>query len=278
MTQQYDPHVEQVGGSTLRVTHGPVFNPADMAGPDALRVHTGGSTRYSMGDTEAEKQAGVVKHVEAVTGTAGSTIMSTVRHDSRGTSVELVPGVAASRTLIQSALRDGVVREVSQGVYVDVLPPGHRPADLTQVQASNDPQQGERLFDLEDEADWLADIEPLPQHAYDNTAARIVDGIAFGSFDVDSIATKLAVDAGIEPSLAAEYVNEGAALYQRTVDAALARQGLEGDELQACYAWMRDTKGPTLKNALQQLYLAADLGPLKKLASYWQTEQMRGSR
>jgi hypothetical protein len=78
--------------------------------------------------------------------------------------------------------------------------------------------------------------------------------------------------------LAADYVTQGKALYQRTVDAALGRQGLEGAELQQCYAYMRQQKASALAHALQALHHQADLGPLKKLAGLYQEETMRKGR
>jgi hypothetical protein len=203
--------------------------------------------------------------------------MSTAKRDRGGISVELTPGDPSSRTVIQTAVRDGLVREVAPGVFVDVTPAGQPAQGHPQAQPEQQ-QQAESLFDPQDAEDWAADIEPVPQAAYDNTAARITEAVVTGSFDVDSIAAKLAQEGGMSPELAADYVTQGKALYQRTADAALARQGLEGEDLHDCYSWMRETKPLATKHAIQALYLQADLGPLKKLAGFYQEETLRKGR
>jgi hypothetical protein len=276
----HDGIQELNGGATIRVTYGSVRQEVMQAGPaEATRARQGGVIRHTVGQ-EAEAAGTITKHqTYTPTGTPGASIMSTAKRDRGGISVELTPGDASSRTVIQTAVRDGLVREVAPGQFVDVAPVG-QPAQGQQPQQQEEvqQQQGDSLFDPQDAADWAADIADVPQAAYDNAAARITQAVVTGTFDVSSIAAKLAQEGGMSLELAADYVTQGKALYQRTVDAALGRQGLEGAELQQCYAYMRQQKPSALAHALQALHHQADLGPLKKLAGLYQEETMRKGR
>lgn len=272
--ESHDGIQELNGGATLRVTHGSARQEVMQAGPaESTRALQGGVIRHTAGK-EAEAAGTITRYVAPTGGTAGASIMSTAKRDRGGLSVELTPGDPSSRTVIQTAVRDGLVREVSPGVFVDVTPAG-QPAQGQQQAQPEQQQQAESLFDPQDAEDWAADIADVPQAAYDNTTARITEAVVTGNFDVDSIASKLAQEGGMSPELAQDFIRQGPALYQRTADAALARQGLEGDDLQSCYSWMRETKPQALKHALQAFTLQADLSPLKKLAGLFQEETMR---
>src|SRR5687767_14395725 len=113
------------GGGTLRVTYGSARQEVMQAGPtDATRARQGGVIRVVAGQ-EAEAAGTITKHnTYTHTGTQGASIMSTAMRDRGGLSVELTPGDPSSRTVIQTAVRDGLVREVAPGVFVDVTPAG----------------------------------------------------------------------------------------------------------------------------------------------------------
>jgi hypothetical protein len=265
------------GGATLRVTHGSARQEVMQAGPaESTRALQGGVIRHTAGQ-EVEVAGAITRYAAPTGGAVNASIMSTAQRDRGGLSVELTPGDPSSRTVIQTAVRDGLVREVAPGQFVDVAPAG-QPVQGQPQQQADQQQQSESLFDPQDAADLAADLEPVPQAAFDNSVARVTDAVVTGSFEVMGIAEKLAQEGGMSPELAADYVTQVTALYQRTADASLARQGLDGDELQQCYAFMREKKPAALKHALQAFTLAGDLAPLKKLAGLFQEETLRKGR
>jgi hypothetical protein len=67
-------------------------------------------------------------------------------------------------------------------------------------------------------------------------------------------------------------------MYQGVVDRAMAKQGLEGEDLQAFYAHCRESKGPELRNALQLLVHTRDVSGFKSLASAYWTTKVRGGQ
>lgn len=120
------------------------------------------------------------------------------------TTVELVPGVAGSRTFIRQALADGLIEPVGQGQYRDKgaapgaaegSPEGQPEADLEE--SPIDPGNG--VFDPQEDADWNAAIEPLPQSAYDATAASVTVAVLSGADNLDRAAANLAEQAAFLP-------------------------------------------------------------------------------
>src|SRR4051794_37466093 len=99
-------------GSLVRVTHG---TPQDTnqgslnAQHEPTRVHTGA---FTMVNGEAVSRGGVTKYTvgQDAPSNPGS-VMATAREVNGQLTVETVPGLAGSRTVIQQALRDGLVRE-----------------------------------------------------------------------------------------------------------------------------------------------------------------------
>jgi hypothetical protein len=271
------------GGSMLRYAHGSAEPEATYVQREANLAHPGGGVRFTNGAHEEGEVFGTVQRHNTYSETvpAGSSIMSTARRDSKGTSVELVPGQPSSRTLIQVALREGAVREVAAGVFVDNITAAEDPAVPQQAQQGTDQQQasddpGAGVFDPAETQDWLSDLSDhgITQTAYDSATARAIEAVVSGT-GFEAVALKLAQEAGIEPARAAQFLDSGPAMHQRVADRELAKIGIAGAELESCYGWMREAKGPAMRHCMQQLVLSRDIQPLKKLAGEWRAEQGR---
>lgn len=229
------------------------------------RVHAG-VVRFTNGNAEAET-TGVTKHQEGPqSGTPGGGVAATFTDRHGKPSVLLVPGQESSRTNVETAVRMGLVR-LENGRYVDVVTPDGKPATLVQEQASQEIQAdpGAEFFYPNDDADWAHDIEPIPQHAHDAAVASMVNVIAHDTGSFEDTAKALAVNAGIDPTLAADYVQSGRVMFQQVVDRAMAKEGLTGSRLDEAYEAMR--KDPRqLQQALQGLLHGRDVSGFVALA------------
>jgi len=276
--------VQQLSGGGLRFQAGAPTESTTYQQPEANRVNPGGAVRFTAGQAgEGEQFGGVARHNTFHDApAAGSSIMATQRRDAMGVSVETRPGDPTSRTLIQSALREGLVHEVAPGVFVDTVTgksasgadqgkDGDNGAD-TDTDKPADPGTG--VFDAREDAIWTEAIAPLPQGAYDAATARSIAAAISGG-DFDSIGLDLAKEAGIEPALANEYIGAGVEMHQRIADRELGKLGLSGEDLQAAYGWMRSSRDVALRHCLQQFVMGRDIGPLRKLAGEYQLEQKR---
>jgi hypothetical protein len=248
--------------------------------PEMSRAHPGGAIRIVNGQAEAEQFGGVTKlntYTDALA--PGGSIMATVRRDANGTSVETRPGDPSSRTLIQSAVREGFVRETGPGTYADNVEALAGPSDAPEV-AQQDNDEGDPadpgfgVFDPNEDAIWAENIEPIPQAIYDASIARSI-GAVLTEDNLDAVGQELAKSAGMAPALAAEFVGAGYEVHRRIADRELGKLGLFDGELDAAYAWMRETKGPALRHCLQQFVMGRDITPLRKLAGEFQAERKR---
>jgi hypothetical protein len=191
--------------------------------------------------------------------------------------VELIPGQPATRTDVRSAARAGLIEPDGRGGWRDVA---NQAAAVAAVEASTrpeeapeEPQVGE-TFDKKDLSLWAEDIAPLDQQVYDSAVSRAMEAAATGQ-GLEHVAVQLAKSAGMDPALAAEYVQAGTAMYQRATDKALARMGISGQELQEFYAHLRQEQPGNLRHALQKLALQHDTSEFKKLGVSWQEARMR---
>jgi hypothetical protein len=117
-------HASHLTGGALRVTFGaPVEEAPFVPGPQ-IRVH-GGVTRFIAGQDEPTTE-GVSRHVVSQDGHAGGSIAATLRRDGPNQTVELIPGTPASRTLLDIAIREGLVRRDSMGQLTDVQTGGQQ--------------------------------------------------------------------------------------------------------------------------------------------------------
>ena len=281
---------EQNGGMT-RVSFGqPPASEAPSAapyeanrvstGPIRLNMHTwevsqGGAARYSTGQDRSN-----------------TSVAATLQRVNGADTVELIPGVAGTRTHIRQAVQDGLIEPVGNGQYRDrgnsQAPAPGSTNESTSTPASQEPDEqsslppvdaGFGVFDAEETADWDAAIEPLPQHAYDAASASVVTSILTGSDSLDKAALNLAEQAGMDTGLAAQFVNEGYAMYERIVATETAAMGVT--DKPAFYAWLRDSKQKPLQAAMQSLTAQRDVQPFRTLAieyGRYTSEQARNMR
>ena len=271
MSYNYDVHT--AGGVTRVTTQSTSGAPADgpPAAWEATKVHGGALRITAGGDTESA--GGLVRHSASPGGTPGGSVIATRARMNGQDTVELEPGLTGSRTLMSQAIKAGLVVEVSPGSYVDArdyraapaagpsgapAAPSPVPAEVPEV----DPGAG--VFDHEEDGDWAHDIAPLSQASYDaaqaSTTRAVLDG---GTFE--TAAHMLAVSENIDPTLAAEYVQEGYAMYERAAARAIAPVGITEATKGEFYQWARGRRD-RLHEAAQRLTSGRDASGFKALA------------
>ena len=227
----------------------------------------GNVIRYQAGSDSAPSDVEQTRHSHTTTGTNGGSVAATLNSTFGRPSVELIPGDPSTRTSVETALREGLIRRNPWGQFEDVLTDdGKQPAlaaDPTEKEAPADLSEG--AFDASDDTDWAADIDPLPQHSYDGAVASVVAVVAHGMGSLDDTAKALAASAAISPELAREYVQEGVAMHERAVARAVAPMGLTGGRLEQFYEAVR-SQPAKLQDALQRLVHARDVSGFKALA------------
>jgi hypothetical protein len=214
-------------------------------------------------------QGGVTRHNtfhDRNTSTVAATLQRVNGHDT----VELIPGMSGSRTHVRTAINDGLIIPIGNGQYQDRGASVNSPAPAASQAAPVAAPQGDPVdpgvgvFSPSEDEDWNAAIEPLPQHSFDSAAASITAAILSGANNLDRAATQLAESAGIEPGLAAQYVQEGYEMHERIVAREAAALGVTDKE--GFYAWMQEHKVRPLQNAVQCLSAARDVQPFRTLA------------
>ncbi|MEY8688901.1 MAG: hypothetical protein AB9M53_03355 [Leptothrix sp. (in: b-proteobacteria)] len=240
------------------------------------RVHTG-ALSFTAGDGTAQDVGGVAKHQVSFDGTPGGSVASTFARSGALHTVELIPGQPATRTDVRAAVRAGLIESDGRGGWRDTA---NRAAAVAAVEAAGRPDKApeapqiSETFDKEDMSLWAEDIAPLDQQVYDSAVSRAMDAAATGQ-GLEHVAVQLAKSAGMDPALAAEYVQAGTAMYQRATDKALARVGITGQDLQEFYGHLRQSQPGPLRHALQVLTLGHDTSEFKKLGVSWQEARMR---
>lgn len=233
-----------------------------------------------------QNDSGPVRATVSHSGTAGGSVAATMQHLGGARTVELVPGNPSTRTLVETAVRAGLLESDGQGGFRDPGnvaraaegPKATAPAAVVQedLQEPAKPAPAAEIheaFDAEDLDLWNQDIAPLPQAAYDAAVTRTMGAVVSGGAgDMDAalshVANQLAQSAQIDQTLAAEYVQQGAAMYQRTVERALAKVGLEGQQdTQGFYKWMRQSQQEGMQKALQHLVHLQDPGEFVRLGT-----------
>lgn len=256
-------------GNVTRVSFGaPVESPVQS--PIEAVVRLGNQVHRAHADGRVEEASGVTRYQSAldVPVNAGS-IMATKRTEGGRTTVQLIPGVEASRTDIQSALREGLLVETLPGYYMDASASPHVPPQRAPT-ASPDPEpkdQGEQSFSFMDKNDlalWNEDIAPIEQRVFDGTVASVVSALGAGQ-ELDSAIHRLASEGGMEPELARQYVEEGVALYKDNLTRDLARStGLDPKQAEDFYAFAADH--PKLQRSLSELMHEGKTNTFRELA------------
>jgi hypothetical protein len=200
--------------------------------------------------------------------------MATLRHEGGQQTIETEPGNPASRTVIATALREGLIRETWPGHYEDAAPvsaPAREgtgePLEAPDANADDKPYA---YLDAKELGIWQQEVEPLPQAAYDAAVAGaiavITRGGAAGEFDdFDPVVRQLAEAAGMEPDRARELVEVGAEWHAASLARALQEEGLlSQDSVPSFYESVRGS--PKLPQALQELMLLGSTNGFRALA------------
>lgn len=256
--------VTQQGSITRMAIGQPEAAPAAV--PYEANKVSQGTARLNMGHGEVT-QAGVTRYQAGQDRPTGS-VMATRQNVNGHDTIELEPGNPASRTHLKAALAAGLVEPVGSGEYRDkgtpegtTGPAADAPADGLE-DAPADPGKG--VFSPEEDKDWAADIEPLPQHAYDAAVASVTVALLSGASSPEKAAQNLAEQAAIPMELAMQYVDAGYAMHERIVAREVASLGVTDKE--SFYTWARESKSKALQNAIQQLTLARNVTPFRHLA------------
>ena len=277
-------------GSVTRVTVGGAAThtaaPSSISLPPQETNRVGsGALRFAVGGGEVI-QSGVTRH-STFHDRNISTVAATLQRINGHDTVELIPGMAGSRTHVKTAINDGLIIPMGNGQYQDRSASNSAPTAQAAAPAAAAPEAapvdpGQGVFSPAEDEDWNAAIEPLPQHSFDSAAASITAAILSGSNNLDRAATQLAESAGIEPALAAQYVQEGYEMHERIVAREAAALGVT--DKAGFYAWMQEHKVRGLQNAVQSLSAARNVQPFRVLAleyarySSEQASKMRPSR
>lgn len=244
--------------------------PQDVQPAPSVRVHSG-VHRYTAGDSDPTS-VGVTRHVMSFSGNAGGSVADTLQMVNGQQTVELVPGNPATRTQVQTAMREGLIQRGIGGRWEDTS--AQQPA-VQALKALDEPpampqQDGpdSAMFDPQDDALWAEDIAPLPQGAYDAALASMTGIVSRGAGDMERTALALAESSGIEPELARDYLEQGYSYYEGAVSRSLAPLGIQGERLQEFYSYCQRDQG-RLQDAIQKLTHMRDLSGFRLMAGTW---------
>ncbi|MGA0610645.1 hypothetical protein [Caldimonas sp. KR1-144] len=239
----------------------------------ASRVLTGAVSLTAGGDAV---QHGATRYIHSSEGREGGSVLATLSRAGTSQTVELVPGVPGSRTTVALALREGVLVRDSAGNLQDAKTAAGQQHTLetkaeehllANERQQQDQQQGfgTDAWSAEDDQLWAQDIDPLPQQSYDSAVASAIGSIVHGSVGLDQTAQALARSAGIDPEMATDYVQQGVAMYERTVARAVSQLGIEGERLEQFYEHVRG-QPEKLQDAIQRMVHMRDMSAWKDLA------------
>jgi hypothetical protein len=271
---------EMLAGGTVRVS---------SASPsDAVSLQQWDQSSRELGGVVRDDGTGNITTLRPVTdngsseGTAGRGVMATLRNNFGAQRIDSSSTVEIDgmRTSLKNAADLGYIREVSPGHYEDVAAPSSTDKQAPNEQAGQAPE----LFDTQTEADWNADIEPLPQEAYDSAiagaAAAVIDPT---DASWEKLATTLAQNANLPPALAAEYLDAGYGVFEGQVAKMAEGLGIDGTEKERFYDWVRNNKPQELTRAVQELTTVRRLDTFRALAADYkrttgpaQLDQWRG--
>lgn len=263
ITRTESGEVIQVG-SVTRVVHGQAASEVMQAPPESARVNTG-PVRWSA--STGAQSVGVARYQVGAEAPRSGSVMATLQRQNGMATVELEPGNPSSRTIISTALRDGIVRETFPGIYEDMAAPATGPQQQSEQETAEPPGEAS-LFDQREAAIWQEEIAPLSQASYDSAVAGTVAAVVTGEGDIEGVARRLAEANGMQPEQALEFVETGIEWHQRTLTNDLAKQGLvTQDNAQAFYDSLHGN--PRLTEAMQQLAFEGRSDVFQELALGW---------
>jgi hypothetical protein len=281
-TQHQNGEVTQNGGLTRYAVGqetAPAVNPLAEEWSATGRI-SAGTIAVNMRTGEAETKS-FARH-NVADEAPPVTIMSSLKRLNGHDTVELEPGNPASRTLLTTAARMGLVRDGAGFQDVPSLGKegGHNAPDIAAITAPQDPltiPQAPALPPAEhfDEAEWQAfenDIHDMPQVAYDTTVAIATVACLDGT-GLEAAATRLSRETGMEPARAAQYVEASVGMFTDVVTRAVAAEGVALADVDLFYSWCRGQRG--LQNAIGALTSSRDVKPFQSMAREWAAKQAR---
>lgn len=265
-------------GSVTRVSHGhpaPEQGTVDANASYMASTRVAGQVHRLVNGMEVQTSR-VTRHQEGLPSQAGSSIMATLQRVGAHQSVELIPGNPGSRTSLQTAIRDGLVRPVGPGIFVDAeaaAPAQARQSQQVPAKGQEGAQEAAPFawVDQNDMALWNEDVAAIPQHAYDSAVASVVALASGGNGSLDAVASRLAETQGMEPAVAQQYVTEGVAFYKDSLSRDLVKSvGLPKDQVEQFYHWAKGK--PTLQKALSQLMHEGKSAEFRSMALAYKRE------
>lgn len=276
---------ETLAGGAVRVSFGaPAPEVAVNVGP-STRVHNG-AVRWTAGG-EAEQHGGVAKHTVSHDGVDGGGVLQTRQRINGRDSVLMTPGDPTSRIELRMAVKMGLLTETAPGVYADAKTADGAQKTLETVQAEQQQlqkqqaqeQAGEQaaalegVFSGEEDAAFAADMQAVPEHAFRAAMASGVKAMVLGQ-DLTEAAARLSQETGMDPSLAAEKVDDVVWYFESIVSRAVEKVGVgEADRV----AFFEDCRGNPgrLQNAVYMLMHGRDPGPFMQMGQEWALRNKR---
>ena len=271
-----------MAGGALRVTFGA---PTQETQPQPMGPTTrvnGGVTRWTAGQG-AETSEKVTRHTVSFDGVEGGSVLATIARAGTGQTVELIPGRPETRTLVEVAIREGVLKRGPGGVLMDVRTASGEQATLTtqeqeqeQRAEANESQKGpdtSGIFDKTEDDAFAQEVADIPESAFTSTMAAAVKAMTFGDDDTSAI-NRLATSTGLDPAAAAEKVENVKWYFQNHADRAIAKVGVSEDQREAFYDSLRQNPGK-LHEAIQFLVHGRDPSRFQEAASDWLAKQGR---
>lgn len=258
ITRHEDGTITQVGGVT-RVQLGQM--PEDPAFQTAIphtSTRVGGSvTRFSGVTGEAESTSGFSRYQYPTdVQNHEGTVSKTLRIEGGNRTVQLIPGDESSRTLVSVAIRDGLIAEVSPGVFLDHFDPVDVQSQqaATDKPASTDPLD-ETVFDKGEYAIWAGETASIPDHSYDRAVAGVTAALSTANPEkLEGVVRALAQAEGMEPAQAQELIDTGIEWHAASLSKDLQKtMGMTAAQVDGLYDQLRERSHPRLAEAIQRL-------------------------
>lgn len=270
--------VEVLAGGTLRISHGTSASQAAPATGPQSRVYSG-TTRFVVGQEAEATTSGVSRYAVSDAGRVGGSIMATLRREGGASTVETVPGNPASRTMVEVALREGLIRRDERGHLSDFTADEPRTLETIQAeqqatqvaqqrataQAQAEADQG--VFSAEEDQAYVEAMAPVPDEAYRPAVSKGIAALALDQ-GFDGVVRQLAESGRMELDAAERAVEAGRAYFQNIADRAVMQAGIPEAQLPAFYESLRGNPN-LLMSALNAMTAARDVGVLRKAAREW---------
>lgn len=287
MTTTFTSNTGEVSqqGSLTRVDHYQAPQGPLQTAPTELTRVGNAVERITYRDGQiTTEQMGVSRYQAGQVDPNNKSVVATMQRIGGATTVELVPGLAASRTHIAQAQKEGLVEPAGDGRWRDVTARGGRlPFDDAPPVAATDPEPtqqqetdqlagpDEAYFNAEEDKAYAEDIAPLNQGLYDSAVALATVASLDGT-DLSQVEERLARDGGMDRDTASQMVQAAYGMYRDTVVRAMEPEGISAAQAPAFFDYCR-TRPRELQNAIGKLTAARDLSGFRQLATLYRGTQ-----